>query len=170
MRRMLIGSFLLLALFSNTQLGAQTAPGLERLSYYVGSWSERGGMRDDPGKPLRPIAGGETCRWAAGRTAVLCEEQTSGAGGGWQGVYILSYDAASGKYHVYGTEKPSGNMHATGEVNGERWVWTVDTPPGAPPVRYSFTPAGKGKRRMVVELGNGSEWATIVDVTYSRAK
>ena len=173
MRKTVCGSFFLLALLSAIQLGAQSTPKppqIERLASYVGKWTESGSMRDDPGKSLQAIAGGETCRWSAGGYAVFCEEKTSGAGGGWEGVYILSYDAGSGKYHVHGTEKPGVNMHATGEITGDRWVWMVDPAPDGTQIRYVFTPAGNNARTMVVEIQSGTEWTKIVDIKYSRAR
>jgi hypothetical protein len=127
-------------------------------------------MRADPSQPMQAITGGETCRWAADGYAVACEEKTSGAGGGWQGVYILSYDAGSGKYHVHGTEKPGVNMHATGEITGDQWVWMVDPAPDGTQIRYVFTPAGSNARTMVVEIQNGTEWTRIVDIKYSRSR
>jgi hypothetical protein len=66
---------------------------VRRLQLYVGRWREAGQMGDDPSKPFKPVAGGATCSRSAGGY-VLCEEKTEGAGGGWDGVYILSYDAA----------------------------------------------------------------------------
>lgn len=173
MRTTLCRLFLGLALLPITQLSAQAAPKppqVDLLAFYVGSWTESGSMRDDPAKPMQAIAGSETCRWSAGGYAVLCEEKVSGAGGGWEGVYILSYDAGSGKYHVNGTEKPGVNMHATGEITGDRWVWMVDPAPDGTQVRYTFAPAGENARSMVVEIQSGTDWIRIVDVRYSRSK
>ena len=58
---------------------------VQRLQFYVGHWSETGEMRDDPNTPFKDVAGGETCKWAAGGYAVVCEERTEGPGGGWEG-------------------------------------------------------------------------------------
>ena len=68
---------------------------VQRLQFYVGHWNEAGQMRSDPNEPFKDVAGGETCTWSAGGYAVVCEEKTEGPGGGWEGVYILSYDAAA---------------------------------------------------------------------------
>lgn len=124
---------------------------LQRLSFYVGSWSETGRLRDDPAKPFKPIAGGETCGWAAGGNAVLCQEKTSGDGGGWDGVYILSYDAAARHYHVHGTENPGGNLHAVGRVEGDRWIWLTDPAPDGSRLRYTFAPSVHGSRTVTYE-------------------
>lgn len=153
-----------------TTSGAQQparSPELERLGFYVGRWSEAGQMRDDPAKPFLPIAGGETCSWAAGGYAVLCEEKTTGQGGGWEGVYILSYDPTAQRYHVRGTEKAAADMHAVGHVEGDRWIWVTDPGPDGSRARYTFEPAGDGVRTMSVEAGDGQSWAPIVSVTYT---
>ena len=140
---------------------------IQRLQFYVGRWSDAGQMRDDPSKAFEPVAGFETCTWSAGGYAVLCEEKTEGAGGGWEGVYILSYDAAGRQYHVYGTEKPGNNIHAIGRLDGERWVWLTDPASDGSRVRYTFAPAGTGARTMTVEVGTGERWSEIVNIKYT---
>ena len=127
-------------------------------------------MRDDPAKPFRNIAGGETCSWSAGGYAVMCEEKTTGAGGGWEGVYILSYDAATKQYHVHGTEKPGSNMHAVGRIDGNRWIWLTDPAPDGSRARYTFAPAGSGARTMAVDVGAKENWSRIVDIKYTARK
>ena len=149
-----------------SQVGAPPAE-IQRLQFYVGRWSETGQMRDDPSKAFKPVAGGETCSWAAGGYAVLCEEKTEGAGGGWEGVYILSYDAAGRQYHVHGTEKPGSNIHAVGRIDGDRWVWVTDPGPDGSQVRYTFAPTGAGARTMSVEAGAGERWSEIVHIVYT---
>lgn len=159
-----LGSMLLKVAAS--QAGSRPAE-VQRLQFYVGRWSEAGQMRDDPSQPFKPVAGGETCRWSAGGYAVLCEEKTEGAGRGWEGVYILSYDEAGKQYHVYGTEKPGTNIHAVGRLDGERWVWVTDPASDGSRVRYTFAPAGAGARTMTVEAGTGERWSEIVNIKYT---
>lgn len=141
-------------------------PEVERLQFYVGNWSETGEMRDGPDKPFEEISGSETCRWSAGGYAVLCEEKTEGPGGGWEGVYILSYDAAAGQYHVRGTEKPGIDMHAVGRLDGDRWIWLTDPAPDGSRARYTFAPADAGARTLTVEVGAGEDWFGIVNLKY----
>jgi hypothetical protein len=140
---------------------------VQRLEFYVGHWNETGEMRDDPNQPFMDVAGGETCKWSAGGYAVLCEERTEGPGGGWDGAYILSYDAAGRQYHVYGTEKPGNNIHAVGSLDGDRWTWITDAAPDGSRLRYTFAPAGAGARTMTVEAGAGDGWSGIVHITYT---
>lgn len=140
---------------------------MQRLQFYVGSWNEAGEMRDDPSKPFQSPTDGETCKWSAGGYAVVCEEKAEGTGGGWEGVYILSYDAAGQQYHVYGTEKPGNNIHAVGRLDGDRWIWVTDPAPDGSRVRYTFAPAGAGARTLTVEVGVGERWSAIVNIKYT---
>jgi len=146
---LLLGLCCLLCGVTTAQVTARPAE-IQRLTFYVGHWSEVGQMREDPNKPFGAVAGGETCRWAAGGYAVLCEEKTTGAGGGWEGVYILSYDATAKQYDVYGTERPGSNLHAVGRLDGERWVWVTDPAPDGSQLRYTIAPAEGGVRTMTV--------------------
>jgi hypothetical protein len=170
LRRFLGGLLGVSGLLAGIAAAQRTAPPAEtrRLAFYVGRWSEAGQMRADPSQPFASISGGEECRWTAGGYAVLCEEKTTGAGGGWEGVYILSYDAAAKQYDVYGTEKPGSHMHAAGRVDGDRWVWLTDPAPDGSRLRYTFTPAGRGARTMTVDAGAGDSWASIVNIRYTR--
>lgn len=150
--------------------GTSDSPEVQRLAFYVGHWSEAGQMRDDPDTPFQAITGGETCSWAAGGYAVVCEEKTAGPGGGWEGVYILSYDPAGKQYHVYGTEKPGSNMHAVGRVDGDRWVWETDAAADGTRLRYTFAPVTADARTMTVEAGDGDRWSDIVTIKYTRRR
>jgi hypothetical protein len=140
---------------------------VRQLQFYVGEWTETGEMRGGPNQPFEQIAGSETCKWSAGGYAVLCEEKTEGPGGGWEGVYILSYDAAGRQYHVHGTEKPGSNMHAVGRLQGDRWIWLTDPAPDSSRARYTFAPAGDGARTLTVDVGAGEDWFGIVNIEYT---
>lgn len=146
------------------------SPELQRLDFYVGAWNETGEMRDDPANPFKAISGGETCNWAAGGFAVICEEKTAGPGGGWEGVYILGYDKTANQYHVHGIEKPGSSMHAIGRIEGDRWIWLTDPAPDGSQVRFTFAPAGAGARTLVLEVGSGDNYAALAKVTYSLRK
>jgi hypothetical protein len=127
-------------------------------------------MRNDPTKPFFSISGGETCKWAAGGFAVICEEKTAGPGGGWEGVYILGYDPAAKEYHVHGIERPGNSLHGVGRIESDRWIWTTDPAPDGSLVRYTFSPGCEGRRSLVVEAGSGGKWAAIATVTYTSRK
>ena len=146
------------------------SPEVERLGFYVGVWNETGEMRDDPAKPFAAISGGETCEWAAGGFAVVCQEKTAGPGGGWEGVYILGYDSEAKQYSVHGIEKPGSSMHAVGQIEGDRWIWVTDPAPDGSQLRFTFAPADAGTRTLVLEAGAGDSYAAIAKVTYSPRK
>jgi len=145
----------------------ERSPELERLGFYVGVWDETGEMRGDPANPFEAISGGETCAWAAGGFAVVCDEKTAGPGGGWEGVYILGWDSEASQYSVYGIEKPGSSLPAVGPVEGERWVWRTDPAPDGSRARFTFAPADAGARTLVLEVGAGDDYAAIAKVTYS---
>ena len=96
----------------------------------------------------------------------MCEERVSGAGGGWEGVYLLGYDPASKKYHVHGLERPGTSMHAVGQIVDDKWVWLTDAAPDGTVLRYTFVPGAAGKRQLTVELRSGENWVVLANVTY----
>jgi hypothetical protein len=64
-------------------------PELQRLSFYVGSWSEAGQMRDDPAKPFKPIAGGTFAPSLHGARTLMVE---AGTGDSWQPIANIKYE------------------------------------------------------------------------------
>lgn len=149
---------------------AQVSSEVQALEFFVGSWSTSGEMRGEPAAAFEPVSGDETCSWAAGGYAVLCQEKVTGAGGGYEAVYVLSYDAESRRYQAYGVETPGSTMHATGRLEGDRWHWETDPAPDGSRLRYTFGPAEGGARTMVVEAGGGDEWFDVLSVTYTPAE
>jgi hypothetical protein len=93
---------------------------LQRLSFYVGKWSEAGQMRDDPAKPFKPIAG--------------------------------------------------GNLHAVGQIEGNRWIWVTDPATDGSRLRYTFAPSLQGARTLMVEAGTDGSWSPIANIKYAVRK
>lgn len=169
MRRFRLFAGLTFAIFALPNLAAAQAPSPEvrSLQFYVGSWTASGEMRGDPSGPFEPVTGYENCSWVAGGYVVLCVEKVSGASGGYEGAYLLHYDAEGGRYEVYGVEAPGTTMHATGRLDGERWHWETDPAPDGSRLRYTFAPAEGSARTMSVEAGAGDEWVGVLNVTYT---
>ena len=167
---LLIASMILAG--SGNAAGQQgSAPKIGKLGFYVGAWTGRGLMRDNPAAVFKRINGRETCRWAAGGAAVLCEERETGPGGGWNGVYLLGYDEKQDTYTLFGIEEPGTVVRGTGKLDNKVWHWTAEsiTAGSSGPARYTFTGDGKKSRMMVVEAPDASgKWFTVANHRYTR--
>ena len=168
---LLIASMILAG--SGSAAGQQgSGPKVGKLGFYVGTWSGRGLMRDAPSSVFKAISGRETCRWAAGRSAVLCEEKETGPGGGWNGVYLLGYDAKQDSYTLFGIEEPGTVVRGTGKLENNVWKWTAESVAGgsSSSARYTFTGDGRKSRMMVVEAPDASgKWFTVANHRYTRS-
>ena len=174
MIRKLACAVVLLAGLSKVATAQPSNPSPARnLLFYVGTWSARGQMRDAPTSDFKAVTGSETCRWAAGGAAVLCEEKETGPGGGWNGVYLLGYDTKQGVYTLYGIESPGTIVRGTGKLENNVWTWTAESivEGAASPSRYVFKGDGNNARTMTVEAPDASgKWFTVLNHRYTRTK
>jgi hypothetical protein len=174
---MILKSILLIASMilagSGSAAGQQgSAPKVGKLGFYVGKWAGRGLMRDHPAAVFKGIHGRETCRWAAGGAAVLCEEKETGPGGGWNGVYLLGYDERQDSYTLFGIEEPGTIVRGTGKLEKGVWKWTAESVAAgrSSPARYTLTGDGRKSRMMAVEAPDASgKWFTVANHRYTRS-
>ena len=173
MARNLVSVLMLLVAVNVRVVEAQqsSAPKVGQLGFYVGKWSGRGLMRDAPNGVFKAIRGGETCRWAAGGAALVCEEKETGPGGGWNGIYLLGYDEKADSYTLFGIESPGTVVRGTGKLENSVWTWTAESVTGgsSSPARYTFRADGKNSRIMLVEAPDASgKWFTVANHRYTR--
>jgi hypothetical protein len=145
-------------------------PNVGQLGFFVGKWDGKGEMRDGPTATFKAISGGETCRWAAGGAAVVCEEKESGPGGGWDGAYTLGYDPKTDTYSLYGIESPGSVIRGTGKLKNNVWVWNAQSVANgtSSSSRFTFRADGKKVRTMLVEAQDEKgKWFTVANHRYT---
>ena len=143
-RTTLIAPVLLLLLCATLAL-AQTSPApkpgpeAERLSAYVGEWAilanlPAGVMVDKGGK----ATGAASCEWIAERFGVFCRETLPGESR-LSDVYLMAYDGEAKNYFFTQISTAGVVWTGRGTVNGDTWVWTVDTTYNGKPIQFRFT-------------------------------
>jgi hypothetical protein len=172
-RKLTLMVMVLTSAMSARTLAAQSpaAPKVGEMGFFAGVWKGKGEMRDGPSSPFKAISGGETCRWAAGGAALVCEEKETGPGGGWTGIYLLGYEEKQDTYTLYGIESPGTVVRGTGKLENGVWLWTVENVTGgsSSPARYTFRADGKNSRIMLVEAPDASgKWFTVANHRYTR--
>jgi hypothetical protein len=157
----------------DSRLVSAQKPNVGQLGFFVGKWNGRGEMRDGPTATFKAISGGETCKWAAGGAAVVCDEKETGPGGGWEGIYTLGYDAKTDTYSLYGIENPGSVLRGTGKLRNSVWVWNAQSVANgtSSPSRFTFHSDGKSARTMLVEAQDEKgKWFTVANHRYTLTK
>ncbi|MGB7024506.1 MAG: DUF1579 family protein [Candidatus Acidiferrales bacterium] len=130
-----------LALAQASPAPPKPGPEAEKIGAYVGKWHTEahvptGAMGSNGGKTTGTIS----CDWIADRFGVFCRENVPIPGGGsLTDVYLMAYDEKAKNYFF--TQVSAGGVIWTGRgtVNGDTWVWTVDSTADGKPIRFRFT-------------------------------
>lgn len=135
--------FVLCATLAVAQTSPPPKPGpeAEKIGAYVGKWNTEahvptGAMGSSGGKTTGTIS----CDWVAERFGVFCREDVPIPGGGsLTDVYLMAYDEKAKNYFF--TQVSAGGVIWTGRgtVDGDTWVWTVDSTADGKPIQFRFT-------------------------------
>jgi Protein of unknown function (DUF1579) len=117
-------------------------PEAQKLGIFVGKWKIEGdlppGAMGTPGGKTRGTAACESISEGSG---VLCHETMPmpGGRGSLTDVYILAYDEDAKNYFF--SEVGAGGVVWVGHgtVNGDTWVWVVDSTMDGKPIHVRFT-------------------------------
>ena len=144
---------------------------IEKLGFYVGTWSATGKMRSAPNDSFMRLSGGETCSWVINRHAVECREIVKSKAGSSSGVYLLTWDTASSRYSAYGVDDAGTVLNAAGQLSRQgEWVWTVAQRQSTERSAwlYTFRPSGARARTFMGAIQTGKKWTPMIDVIYTR--
>lgn len=128
-----------LALAQTSPARPKPSPEAEKLGAYVGEWVIHGNlpagvMVSKGGK----ATGAASCEWVAERSGVLCRETLPGENH-LSDVYLMAYDREAKNYFFTQVSTAEVIWVGRGTVNGDTWVWTVDTTHNGKPIHLRFT-------------------------------
>ena len=144
----------------------QATPEYKRLSYFVGSWSFSGTVKDTPMGPGGPITFTQTCEAMDGGFAVVCRSEGKGPMGPSKAVAIMSYDAQRKAYTYTAAESNMPAFTAIGQTNGTVWTWNTEMVMGAQKMftRVTQTEGGPKSLDFAMELSlDGKTFARVVE-------
>ncbi|HPB29418.1 MAG TPA: DUF1579 family protein [Acidobacteriota bacterium] len=103
--------------------GPQPGPEYKALEVWVGSWELVGEQKAGPLGPAIRYAGKPTWQMTLGGFLLEGRFGSGGAGGGMQGMQILTFDAASKNYPFTMCFSDRTFSHGTVTVSGKTWSW-----------------------------------------------
>lgn len=151
------------------------APEVEKLDYFVGSWSSVGEIKESVMGPSGEVAGRDMCRWMPGKFFVTCRLEQKGPMGAVMALGVMGYDPEK-KVYTYSSFNSAGRAEtATGTFENGTWTWSSDRAIGGKTVKSRIvmadtTPSGYKLRWETSE--NGRSWKTMMtgNVTKLKAK
>lgn len=151
------------------------APEVEKLDYFVGSWSSVGEIKESPLGPAGEVAGRDMCRWMPGKFFVTCRLEQKGPMGAIMALGVMGYDPVKKVYTSSSFNSIGMAETATGNLENGTWTWSSDRAMGGKTVKSRIvmadtTPSGYKLRWETSE--NGRSWKTMMtgNVTKLMAK
>ncbi len=123
---------------------AQPKPGPEaqKLGIFIGKWKIEGDLPPGAmGTPGGKTSGTASCESISEGFGVLCRETVPmpGSRGDLTDVYILAYDDEAKNYFFSQVSAGGAVWVGHGTVNGDTWVWIVDSTIDGKPIHVRFT-------------------------------
>jgi hypothetical protein len=161
-------TFALLALLPAAALAQapQPSPEYKRLSYFAGTWSFDGAVKDTPLGPGGPITFKQTCELMEGGLALVCRSEGKNPMGPTKAVAIISYDAQQKAYTYTAAESNMPAFTAIGQVNGAVWTWNAEMTMGTQKIftRVTQTEGGPKALDFAMELSlDGKTFARVIE-------
>ena len=161
---------LLLALLTGTAAAAQPSelvvrpPALDRLEFFVGTWT----LRDLPDDQ----AYRETCGWVGERRHVVCHSRQEWPAQVWEGTSVFSYVHADSTLRLYYFAGRGDPEMMTGRLEGDAFVFLGETAPGVFPMRrrMTITPTETGYDVVGEESTAGAPWRVLARFGYIRVE
>jgi hypothetical protein len=149
-------------------------PEVKKLSYFVGTWTNAGDMKENPfGMPAGKFTGTSKCEWFTGGYQVVCHDTGKGPMGSMHGMGILSYDANEKMYTYYGIDSMGMAEQSKGKMDGSNWVFTSDEKMAGKTYhgRYSMDTSSADSYTFKYETSeDGQTWSTMMEGKTTKAE
>ena len=121
-------SALLMAAVIFAQTGPpKPAPELQKLNYFLGSWTSSGDSKPSPFGPGGKFTESGHGEWMeGGYFLVIHSDFSSPAMGTSRGVAYMGYDTQEKVYTYDAFSSMGENIHSKGTLDGDTWNWTND--------------------------------------------
>ena len=111
-------------------------PEVQKLGYYVGTWTYDSELKAGPFGPAGKISGTETCEWFTGGFHIVCRGEGTGPSGKRAYLNFQSYDAETKAYTYHGISSAGEDDSSQGSLTGSTWTWFWDGTAAGKPAKY----------------------------------
>jgi hypothetical protein len=149
-------------------------PEVEKLGYYLGTWTGEGEAKSGPFGPAGKLSSTTTCEWFAGGFQLVCRGQETGPTGTRTFLNIRAYDEKAKAYTEYGISNFGDTEYNTGGtiVGNERsFVFDIDV--GGKPTRLRYVEVQMSPTLFTYRAEastNGEPWTVIAEGKVTRVK
>ena len=153
--------------FAQAQEAPKPVAEHERLGFWVGDWTNKGEVMENPMMPSGKFTSTDHCVWFEGKFSVVCHTEGEGPMGAMKSIGIMSYSPELGVYTYYGTESTGMAMTSVpkGKIDGKTWVYNDEMTMGEATMnsRYTIveTSASSYTFKWQMQSPDG-EWMTIM--------
>jgi len=111
------------------QMGAKPGPEVQKLGYFVGTWTTEGTVSSGPWGAGGKFSWAETTEWMSGGFFVIGHwdfKMPPELGGDGKEIFLMGYDTNRNVYTFDAFSSHGRHQVSRGTVNGDRWTWTSE--------------------------------------------
>lgn len=144
-------------------------PELQRLAYYLGTWTSTADMKPSPYGPGGKTTFTEHNEWFPGGFFLVTHSEGEMPGIGMtKGLATMGYDVGKKEYFYHAINSMGMAESAIGHVHGDTWTWLSEAPIGGKTYKNRFTVKEKTPASYDFKFEqseDGVRWNTIMEGT-----
>jgi Protein of unknown function (DUF1579) len=149
------------------------APDVQKIGYFVGSWTSEGDMKAGPMSPGGKVTIQEEGKWMDGGFFVVFNSSFKGTLGNGTGIAVMGYDPQENVYTYDEFNSVGEANHFKGTLEGDTWTWISEMKMGPQTVKGRFTQKIQSPTAYAFKFEmspDGTSWNTVMDGKCSKSK
>ena len=135
----LVITVLLLTTVFGQEQAPKPGPELQKLNYFIGSWTSEGDMKPGPMGPGGKVSIKDDASWMDGGFFVVFRSTLKSAMGDGTAIAFMGYDPQE-KLYTYDEFNSAGQaVHSKGTLDADTLTWINEMKMGPPTVKARFT-------------------------------
>lgn len=142
------------------------APELQKISFFVGSWTSEGDMKPGPMGAGGKVTLQEEGKWMEGGFFVVFHSTFKGTMGNGTGIAVMGYDPQDNIYTYDEFNSVGEANHFKGTVEADTWTWISEMKMGPQSVKGRFTQKILSPTSYAFKFEvspDGTNWNTVMD-------
>lgn len=138
---------------------------LERLKYFIGSWSLTARIERSPASDGGEFQQSQTVEWMQGEHFLISHTATKGPLGDTSSLVVTGFDSKERKFAYHSFQSTGIAEHGTGSVEGKIWTWVSEPPEMDVRLqrRFTLTEITPEKYSFLLEITqDGTTWTTVM--------
>ena len=162
----LSGVTLLFGMASHPPEAPKPAPELQKLEYFVGTWTADGEMKPGPLGAGGKVTATNHVRWMDGGFFLVTHSEFRGAMGQGVETSYMGYDSSDQTYTYDSFNSLGEASHARGRLNADTWTWLSETRVGPRTMKGRLTLRMVSATRYDFKFEmspDGANWSVVLE-------